>query len=81
MIIAEHPSAEQVSSALVAEYRGVATSIISDNLSRLPGATGILPYHKGGHMIGTALTVKTRAGDTGDPRSAQDRAGGRYHRC
>jgi regulator of RNase E activity RraA len=63
MIIAEHPSAEQVSSALVAEYRGVATSIISDNLSRLPGATGILPYHKGGHMIGTALTVKTRAGD------------------
>ncbi|MGO7631695.1 hypothetical protein ACC692_36700, partial [Rhizobium ruizarguesonis] len=30
-------------------------SIISDNLSRLPGATGILPYHKGGHMIGTAL--------------------------
>ncbi|MDV4154754.1 RraA family protein [Rhizobium brockwellii] len=63
MIIAEHPSAEQVSSALVAEYRGVATSIISDNLSRLPGATGILPYHKGGAMIGTALTVKTRAGD------------------
>lgn len=63
MTIEEHPPAAQVDPELVSEFRGVATSIISDNMARLPGATGILPYHKGGQMIGTALTVKTRNGD------------------
>ena len=63
MTIEEHPAAAQVAPDLIAEFRGVATSIISDNMARLPGAMGILPYHKGGQLVGTALTVKTRNGD------------------
>ncbi len=49
--------------ALVAEFRTVATAIISDNLARLQGATGLRPFHAGGAMAGTALTVRTCAGD------------------
>lgn len=63
MAIEELPAPASVDAKLIAEYRGVATSIISDNMERLPGATGILPYHRGGQMVGTALTVKTRHGD------------------
>lgn len=63
MSVEENAAAEPVAQGLLSEFRGVATSIISDNMARLPGATGILPYHKGGQLIGTALTVKTRHGD------------------
>lgn len=63
MTIEEHPAAAQVAPDLISEFRGVATSIISDNMARLPGAMGILPFHKGGQLVGTALTVKTRNGD------------------
>ena len=63
MTIEENAAPQPVDPSLITEYRGVATSIISDNLSRLPGATGVLPYHAGGRLIGTALTVKTRNGD------------------
>ncbi|MCD7109414.1 RraA family protein [Rhizobium sp. DKSPLA3] len=63
MTIEENAAPQAVDPGLISEYRGVATSIISDNLSRLPGATGVLPYHAGGPLIGTALTVKTRNGD------------------
>ncbi|SES42493.1 RraA family protein [Rhizobium sp. NFR03] len=63
MSINENTAPQPVDATLIGEYRGVATSIISDNLSRLPGATGVLPYHAGGPLIGTALTVKTRNGD------------------
>jgi RraA family protein len=63
MTIVEHPVTTQVAPDLISEFRGVATSIISDNMARLPGATGILPYHRGGQLVGTALTVRTRNGD------------------
>jgi RraA family protein len=63
MSVEENAAPDPVVSGLLSEFRGVATSIISDNMARLPGATGILPYHKGGQLIGTALTVKTRNGD------------------
>jgi len=63
MTVQENPSAATVDPGLVREYSGVATSIISDNLGRIPGAVGLLPYHVGGPMIGTAVTVKTRSGD------------------
>ncbi len=63
MAIEEFPIPAPVEAGLISEFRGVATSIISDNLERLPGATGILPYHRGGQMVGTAVTVKTRHGD------------------
>lgn len=58
-----NPCAPQADAGLVAAFRGVATSIISDSLDRLPGAQGIRPYHRGGPMAGTAVTVQTTPGD------------------
>ncbi len=48
---------------LLEAFRDAPTSIISDNLQRLPGAVGLRPFHRGGPLIGTAFTVKTRPGD------------------
>lgn len=63
MSIEEHPAPAGVAQDIIAEFSDIEVSIISDNMERLPGATGILPYHAGGQLIGTALTVKTRHGD------------------
>ncbi|MDY0241868.1 MAG: RraA family protein [Rhodospirillaceae bacterium] len=49
--------------ALIDAFRDAPTAIISDNLSRLPGCVGLLPRHGDGVMAGTALTVRTAAGD------------------
>ena len=48
---------------LIEGFRGAPTSVISDNLGRLPGSVGLRAFHRGGHMVGTAVTVKTRPGD------------------
>lgn len=48
---------------LIEGFKTAATSMISDNLDRLPGAVGLRPFHRNGAMVGTALTVRTRAGD------------------
>lgn len=49
---------------LVARFKGVVTPHISDNVNRLRAASSELrPYHKGGQLLGVALTVKTRPGD------------------
>lgn len=53
----------QADPALIAEFRTAATAVISDNLARLPGAIGLKPFHRGGTMAGTALTVRVAAGD------------------
>ena len=44
-------------------FRGVPTSFISDNLRRLEGAVGLRHFHRSRKLIGTAVTVKARAGD------------------
>ena len=49
--------------ALIEAFRSAPTSIISDNLSRLPGAVGLRPFHRGGTLVGCAFTVRTRPGD------------------
>ncbi|MCP3731418.1 RraA family protein [Sphingomonas sp. MG17] len=50
--------------SLVAAYKRSSTAIISDNLDRLPGAIGIVPFHVvDGVMAGPALTVRVAAGD------------------
>ncbi len=49
--------------ALIEAFRTAPTSIISDNLSRLPGAVGLRPFHRGGQLVGVAFTVRTRPGD------------------
>lgn len=53
----------QADPALIAQFRNAATAVISDNLDRLPGAVGLRPFHRGGPMAGTALTVRVAAGD------------------
>jgi RraA family protein len=58
-----NPSAAQADAVLIAAFKTAATAVISDNLSRLPGANGLRPFHRGGVMVGTALTVRTHAGD------------------
>jgi RraA family protein len=57
------PDPPRADPALVEAFRGAATAVISDNLDRLPGAVGLRPFHKGGTMAGSALTVRVRAGD------------------
>src|SRR5262245_62645355 len=48
---------------LIEAFRNAPTSIISDNLARLAGSVGLKPFHRGGRMVGTAFTVRTRPGD------------------
>ena len=57
MNIAELPSADLLPSDLLRQYANVPTSIISDNMDRVPGAVGLLPMREGLHLVGTALTV------------------------
>lgn len=49
--------------ALLEAFRGKPTSVISDNLDRLPGPVGLRSFHSGRQLLGRALTVRTRAGD------------------
>lgn len=63
MKIEENPCADAVPEDLIRDYTGIATSLVSDNMDRMPGAVGLMPRHAGGLMIGTALTVRTRHGD------------------
>jgi RraA family protein len=58
-----NPSAPQAELDVVEAFKRASTPIISDNLDRLPGAEGLRPYHRGGIMVGTALTILTAAGD------------------
>jgi RraA family protein len=48
---------------LIEAFRDAPTSIISDNLDRLPGAVGLRPFHRSGRLVGAAFTVRTRPGD------------------
>ena len=48
---------------LIEAFRNVPASIISDNLERVPGAVGLRPFHRSGHLVGVAVTVRTRPGD------------------
>ena len=58
------PIEKRPSEKLINEFRSIVTPHISDNLSRIFGASANLrPYHKGGKLVGTALTVRTRPGD------------------
>src|SRR5690349_23053702 len=56
-------SVPKPASDLIASCRNAPTSVISDNLSRLPGAVGLRPFHRAGKLVGAAFTVRTRPGD------------------
>jgi regulator of RNase E activity RraA len=57
------PSSPSVPADITADFRSAAVAIVSDNMNRLHGTRALKPFHRGGRLIGTAVTVKTRAGD------------------
>lgn len=59
----EFPSADPVDRELVEAASGIAVSLLSDIMQRTSGAIGVRPWHGGGPMAGTAVTVRTRSGD------------------
>lgn len=48
---------------LLSEFEKIPTSLLSDNLQRLEGILGLQRVHRGRKLVGTAVTVKLRAGD------------------
>lgn len=59
-----YPVKSGVSNELIEQYKSIPTSHISDNMNRLYGNSASLkPYHNGGKLIGSAITVRTRPGD------------------
>jgi RraA family protein len=53
-------SAAQASPEILDALRGLAVSLLSDNMARSSGTVGLTPYHR---PKPTAVTVRTRAGD------------------
>ena len=48
----------------IAQFWSIGTALLSDNLSRIPGAVGLRPFHRVTRtMVGRAVTVRTRVGD------------------
>ena len=63
MTIEKNPSAPSVAPALLERLRGLQVALISDQLHRNQGFAGLRAYHKSAPLAGTAVTVRTRAGD------------------
>ena len=63
MTIEKHPSAPVIAADLLERLRGLQVALISDQLHRNQGFAGLRPYHKPAPLAGTAITVRTRAGD------------------
>jgi regulator of RNase E activity RraA len=57
------PAPKRAPNSLVRQFKGVVTAHLSDCMNRLPGADGLDPMHKGGQMLGLALTVRVAPGD------------------
>lgn len=61
-----HSEQPLAASEIISRLRAVGTSLLSDVMDRWPGAAGLLPVGGAGPhavMAGTAMTVRTRAGD------------------
>jgi regulator of RNase E activity RraA len=56
------PSPPRADAKLLERLRALPVSNVSDNMSRTPG-TNLAPMHRGGNLVGTAFTVRTRPGD------------------
>ena len=56
-------SATQARPEILETLRGLAVSLLSDNMARVSGTVGLVPYHRPRSMAGTAVTVRTRPGD------------------
>ncbi len=58
-----YPSAPQADAKLLEALLALPVALLSDNMARLNGSYGLLPYHKIKPLVGTAVTVRARAGD------------------
>lgn len=58
-----NPIVAQPEQSLLNALMEVPTSLISDNLRRLEGILGLRRIHRNRKLLGTAVTVKVRAGD------------------
>ena len=59
-----NPRPEAPDPSVLELLRGIPTPILSDNMARMFAAgPGLRPYHRGGPLLGSALTVRTRPGD------------------
>jgi regulator of RNase E activity RraA len=56
------PSPPRADPALLERLRVLPVSNVSDTMGRTPG-TNLAPMHRGGALVGTAFTVRTRPGD------------------
>lgn len=63
MSIEKHPSAPSVALELLERLRALPVELISDQLHRNRGFARFRPYHEPAPLAGTAVTVRTRAGD------------------
>jgi regulator of RNase E activity RraA len=61
--IRRNPSAPQADPVVITRLRSIAVALLSDQLHRSCGSTGLQPFHAPSPMAGTAVTVKTRGGD------------------
>lgn len=59
----EYESAPQASTATLEALRELAVSLLSDNMARSSGIVGLRAFHQPKALVGTAVTVRTRAGD------------------
>ena len=57
------PAPKRPSAALLKQFKGVVVAHLSDNMGRLYGAVDFMPMHRGGQMLGVALTVRVPPGD------------------
>lgn len=56
-------AAKRISPDMVEKFRGIATSHVSDSMSRHTGIFGLKRYHQRGYLSGSAVTVRTCPGD------------------
>lgn len=58
-----NPVAPVLTPELADALASIPTSLLSDNLRRLEGMLGLVRFHRARKLVGTAVTVKLRAGD------------------
>jgi regulator of RNase E activity RraA len=61
--IRKNPSAPSADPKLIATLKQIPVALLSDQLQRNRGSTGLQPYHQPAPLAGTAVTARTRAGD------------------
>ncbi|MGH8844588.1 MAG: RraA family protein [Advenella sp.] len=58
-----NPSSPVLEPGIAAALQQIVTPHLSDNLHRQVGVVGLTRYNRTGKLVGTAVTVQTRAGD------------------